>query len=46
MPVLLGTDVPELTVLLTGDLKFDHKSKPQQQTGDALAATTRAMAKK
>ena len=41
MPVLLGTDVPELKALLTGDLK-----PPTQQTDEALVVTTRAMAKK
>ena len=41
MPVLLGTDVPELKAFLTGDLK-----PPTQQTDKALVVTTRAMAKK
>ena len=41
MPVLLGTDVPELKALLTGDLK-----PPAQQTDEALVVMTRAMAKK
>ena len=44
MPVLLGTDVPELTALLTGNL--EDKSSPIQPKGEALAVMTRAKAKK
>ena len=44
MSVPLGTDLPELTAILTGNLKM--KSHSSQQSDDALVATTRAMAKK
>ena len=44
MPVLLGTDVPELTTLLTGSL--EDISSPIQPKGEALAVMARARAKR